>query len=224
MALRRTQKIYDNFYIPRNSKEASSVTYEKYLACALSLESEYERLYPSKKIDNKSYADVHNLFEKTADELSVLFDAIKNEQLTFDEFLKLYYNGVNKKYNKFVKDASKTKQRKTDGYCEKIKDALSKIDYSLAEKYKNAINNNKEYLQSVIDKLCNYNHIQFPSANDAGNIFADFRNGIAHGNPREIERIHCVLYEVARALIYIMVLKKANADSESIKAIIKKLF
>ena len=131
---------------------------------------------------------------------------------------------MNKKYNKFVKDASKTKQRKTDGYCEKIKDALSKIDYSLAEKYKNAINNNKEYLQSVIDKLCNYNHIQFPSANDAGNIFADFRNGIAHGNPREIERIHCVLYEVARALIYIMVLKKANADSESIKAIIKKLF
>lgn len=224
VALRRTQKIYDNFYIPRNSKEASSVTYEKYLACALSLESEYERLYPSKKIDNKSYADVHNLFEKTADELSVLFDAIKNEQLTFDGFLKLYYNGVNKKYNKFVKDASKTKQRKTDGYCEKIKDALSKIDYSLAEKYKNAINNNKEYLKPVIDKLCNYNHIQFPSANDAGNIFADFRNGIAHGNPREIERIHCVLYEVARALIYIMVLKKANADSESIKAIIKKLF
>ena len=50
---------------------------------------------------------------------------------------------MNKKYNKFVNDASKTKQRKTDGYCEKIKDALSKIDYSLAEKYKNAINNNK---------------------------------------------------------------------------------
>lgn len=37
VALRRNQKIYDNFYIPKNSKEASIVSYEKFLACALSL-------------------------------------------------------------------------------------------------------------------------------------------------------------------------------------------
>jgi hypothetical protein len=224
VSLRRTQKIYDNFYIPKNSKEASSVTLEKYLACALSFESEYERLYPSKKDDNKSYGEVHKCFEKTADELSILFEAIKSEQLTFEEFLQLYYDGVNKKYNKLVKNLSKTKQRKTDGYCEKIKDALSKIDYSLSEKYKNAIDDNIEYLQPVIDKLCRDNSIEFPSYNEAGKKFADFRNEIAHGNPSEIECIHCVLYEVARALIYIMVLRQANADSESIKTIIKKLF
>jgi len=33
-----------------------------------------------------------------------------------------------------------------------------------------------------------------------------------------------VLYEVARALIYTMVLKKANADDDSIKTVINKLF
>lgn len=224
VALRRTQKIYDNFYIPQNSKEASTVTYEKYLACALSLESEYERLYPLKKNDNKSYADVHNLFEKTVDELNGLFGAIKNEQISFEDFLQIYFNGVNKKYSNYVKNLSKTKRRKTDGYCERIKDILSKIDYSLAEKYKNAVTDNKEYLQPIIDKLCSYYKIEFPSVNEAGTIFADFRNRIAHGTPKEIERIHCVLYEVARALIYIMVLKKANADSNSIKTIIKKLF
>lgn len=88
IALRRTQKIYDNFYIPLNSKEAPTVTYEKYLACALSFESEYTRLYPTKKEDNKSYAEIHNIFVKTADELNVIFHAIQNDQITFNDFFK----------------------------------------------------------------------------------------------------------------------------------------
>lgn len=111
-----------------------------------------------------------------------------------------------------------------DGYFEKIKDALTKIDYSLAEKYKNALVNNWEYIQPVVDKMSRANKVEFPSASEAGKEFADFRNGIAHGNPQEIEPLHVVLYEVARALIYTMVLKKANADDDSIKTVINKLF
>ena len=105
-----------------------------------------------------------------------------------------------------------------------IKDSLSKIDYSLADKYKNALNDNIEYLQPVIDQLCKHNNITFPSAYEAGTIFADFRNKIAHGNPEEIKSIHCVLYEIARAMIYIMILKMSDADNKSIKTIISKLF
>lgn len=224
IALRRTQKIYDNFYIPLNSKEAPTVTYEKYLACALSFESEYTRLYPTKKEDNKSYAEIHNIFVKTADELNVIFHAIQNDQITFNDFFQIYIDGVNKKYTKLVKNSSKTKKRKTDGYFNKIKDSLSKIDYSLADKYKNALNDNIEYLQPVIDQLCKHNNITFPSAYEAGTIFADFRNKIAHGNPEEIKSIHCVLYEIARAMIYIMILKMSDADNKSIKTIISKLF
>lgn len=224
VALRRNQKIYDNFYIPKNSKEASIVSYEKFLACALSLESEYNRLYPTKRKDNNLYADVYKVFEKSADELETLFTAIKENKLTSEEFKEIYFGKVNNEYNSLKKSISKTKIRKMDGYFEKIKDALTKIDYSLAEKYKNALVNNWEYIQPVVDKMSRANKVEFPSASEAGKEFADFRNGIAHGNPQEIERLHVVLYEVARALIYTMVLKKANADDDSIKTVINKLF
>ena len=73
-------------------------------------------------------------------------------------------------------------------------------------------------------QLCKHNNITFPSAYEAGTIFADFRNKIAHGNPEEIKSIHCVLYEIARAMIYIMILKMSDADNKSIKTIISKLF
>lgn len=224
VALRRNQKIYDNFYIPKNSKEASIVSYEKFLACALSLESEYNRLYPTKRKDNNLYADVYKVFEKSADELETLFTAIKENKLTSEEFKEIYFGKVNNEYNSLKKSISKTKIRKMDGYFEKIKDALTKIDYSLAEKYKNALVNNWEYIQPVVDKMSRANKVEFPSASEAGKEFANFRNGIAHGNPQEIERLHVVLYEVARALIYTMVLKKANADDDSIKTVINKLF
>ena len=224
VALRRNQKIYDNFYIPKNSKEASIVSYEKFLACALSLESEYNRLYPTKRKDNNLYADVYKVFEKSADELETLFTAIKENKLTPEEFKEIYFGKVNNEYNSLKKSISKTKIRKMDGYFEKIKDALTKIDYSLAEKYKNALVNNWEYIQPVVDKMSRANKVEFPSASEAGKEFADFRNGIAHGNPQEIEPLHVVLYEVARALIYTMVLKKANADDDSIKTVINKLF
>ena len=224
VALRRNQKIYDNFYIPKNSKEASIVSYEKFLACALSLESEYNRLYPTKRKDNNLYADVYKVFEKSADELETLFTAIKENKLTPEEFKEIYFGKVNNEYNSLKKSISKTKIRKMDGYFEKIKDALTKIDYSLAEKYKNALVNNWEYIRPVVDKMSRANKVEFPSASEAGKEFADFRNGIAHGNPQEIEPLHVVLYEVARALIYTMVLKKANADDDSIKTVINKLF
>lgn len=224
VALRRNQKIYDNFYIPKNSKEASIVSYEKFLACALSLESEYNRLYPTKRKDNNLYADVYKVFEKSADELETLFTAIEENKLTPEEFKEIYFGKVNNEYNSLKKSISKTKIRKMDGYFEKIKGALTKIDYSLAEKYKNALVNNWEYIQPVVDKMSRANKVEFPSASEAGKEFADFRNGIAHGNPKEIEPLHVVLYEVARALIYTMVLKKANADDDSIKTVINKLF
>lgn len=81
-----------------------------------------------------------------------------------------------------------------------------------------------DLVKPIIGRLSSANSLVFPSENEAGKIFADFRNGIAHGNPPEIEDIHCVLFEVARALIYIMILKNAGMDEKSIKNIVKKLF
>ncbi|MBD5544964.1 MAG: hypothetical protein HDR01_12210 [Lachnospiraceae bacterium] len=94
---------------------------------------------------------------------------------------------------------SKTKAKLYQSYYVKIVDALSKIDYSLGEKYKNALNMHMDLVKPVIDRMSSANGVAFPSENEAGKIFADFRNGIAHGNPPEREKIHCVLFEVARA-------------------------
>ena len=221
---RRSQKIYDNFYIPRNGKESSQLTYDKFLSCALSLESEYARLYPSKKDENEKFAYIQGLFQESADKMDILFSLAAEGRISRDEFEKCFYGDVNSKLKKHFESMSKTKAKSYQSYYLKIADALSKIDYSLGEKYKNALNMHSDLVKPVIDRMSSANGVVFPSENDAGKIFAEFRNGIAHGNPPEIETIHCVLFEVARALIYIMILKNAELNDKSIKNIVKKLF
>lgn len=212
VAQRRSQKIYDNFYIPRNGKESSQLTYEKFLSCALSFESEYARLYPSKKDENEKFAYIQGLFQESADKMDMLFALAAEDKISRDEFEKCF------------ESMSKTKAKSYQSYYFKIVESLSKIDYSLGEKYKNALNMHIDLVKPVIDRMSSVNGVAFPSENEAGKLFADFRNGIAHGNPPEIEKIHCVLFEVARALIYIMILKKAGIEEENIKNIVKKLF
>lgn len=221
---RRSQKIYDNFYIPKNGKESSQLTYEKFLSCALSLESEYARLYPSKKDENEKFAYIQGVFHESADKMDMLFVLAAEGRISQDEFEQCFYGDVNSRLKKRFESMSKTKAKPYQSYYLKIVDALSKIDYSLGEKYKNALNMHLDLVKPVIDRISSANGVAFPSTNEAGKIFADFRNGIAHGNPPEIEKIHCVLFEVARALIYIMILKNAGIEEESIKNIVKKLF
>lgn len=98
----------------------------------------------------------------------MLFIAIKENKLTSEEFKKLYFGKVDNEYNSLVKNLSQTKKKKMNGYCEKVKEALSKIDYSLAEKYKNALTNNLEYIQPVVDKMSRANKVEFPSVSEAG--------------------------------------------------------
>lgn len=224
VALRRVRKIYDNFYIPKDQQESNHVTYEKFLSCALSFESEYNRLYPSKKEENEKYAYIHNMFEMTADKLDVIFQLAQENKITYEEFEKCFYGEVNRKYKKMVKSLSKTQTRPYRSYYEKIMKNLSKIDFSLGEKYKNALSVNYDCVESIIARLSSSNNIQFPSVAEAGEIFESFRNGIAHGNPPEMKKVHCVLFEVTRALIYVMILKKAGANDKTIKNIISKLF
>lgn len=224
VAQRRSQKIYDNFYIPKNGKESSQITYEKFLSCALSFESEYSRLYPSKKDENEKFAYIQGVFQESADKMDMLFALAAENRISCTEFEKCFYGDVNSRMKKSFKSMSNTKAKPYQSYYEKIVDALSKIDYRLGEKYKNALNMHMDLEKPVIDRVCSANGVAFPNENAAGKIFADFRNGIAHGNPPAIERIHCVLFEVARALIYIMILKNAGIDEESIKCVVKKLF
>lgn len=224
IAQRRQQKIYDNFYIPRNGKDSSQVTYEKFLSCALSFESEYSRLYPSKKEENEKFMYIHNLFQESVDKIDVLFSSAVEGKISCEEFERCFYGDVNSKLEALFSNVSRTKARTYQSYYDKIVDTLSKIDYSLGEKYKSALSMHKNMVKPVIDRMSRQNNVTFPNDNEAGKIFAEFRNSIAHGNPLEIEGIHCVLFEVARALIYAMILKNAGLDDETVKKIVTKLF
>ena len=224
VAQRRSQKIYDNFYIPKNGKESSQLTYEKFLSCALSFESEYARIYLSKKDENEKFAYIQELFQESADKMDMLFALAMEDRISRDEFEKCFYGDVNSKLKKKFEGMSKNKAKSYQSYYLKIVDALSKIDYSLGEKYKNALNKHMDLVRPVIDRMSSANGVVFPTENEAGKKFAEFRNGIAHGELPEIEKIHCVLFEVARALIYIMILKNAGIDENNIKYIAKKLF
>lgn len=208
----------------KNGKESSQLTYEKFLSCTLSLESEYTRLYPSKKDENEKFAYVQGVFQESAEKMDMLFALAAENRISRDEFEKCFYGDINSRLKIFFDSMSKTKVKSYQSYYVKIVDALSKIDYNLGEKHKNVLNMHMDLVKPVMDRMSSANGVAFPSANEAGKIFADFRNGIAHGNPPEIEKIHCVLFEVARALIYIMILKNAGMDEESIKNIVKKLF
>lgn len=95
VAQRRSQKIYDNFYIPKSGKESSQLTYEKFLSCALSLESEYARLYPSKKDENEKFAYIQGLFQESADKMDMLFALAAEDRISRDEFEKCFYGDVN---------------------------------------------------------------------------------------------------------------------------------
>lgn len=221
---RRQKRIYDNFFIPRNDEENSQISYEAFLSCALSFESEYSRTYPSKKEEKEKYAYLQNLFIDSAENLDELIASLTEGIVSKEDFEKLYFGRVNPILKNKLDNISKTQAREYKGYYDNIIDTLSKIDYSLGEKYKKALAMHKEKVLPMIDRMCNANSITFPSDHEAGTIFSTFRNGIAHGNPDEIQPIHCVLYGVARALIYVLVLSNSGISDNTIKLVIKKLF
>lgn len=111
IASRRVQKIYDNFFIPIDSYERSMVSYEKFLSCALSFESEYSRTHPTKKEENEKFELVHRMVKESADKISSLFDAVRNGDATFADFEKCFYGDVNEKYNEFIKEFSKNQAK-----------------------------------------------------------------------------------------------------------------
>ena len=56
-----------------------------------------------------------------------------------------------------------------------------------------------------------------------GYIFAKMRNSIGHGHPKGLEEIHVFTYQLARCMIYTMILDKAGISHDIIKVIIQKI-
>ena len=57
-----------------------------------------------------------------------------------------------------------------------------------------------------------------------GAIFAEMRNEIGHGHPPKLEDIHAFTCQLARCMVYIMILEKNNVAFEKIEKIVQKIF
>lgn len=83
----------------------------------------------------------------------MLFALAAEDRISRDEFEKCFYGDVNLRLKKCFESMSKTKAKAYHSYYVKIVDALSKIDYSLGEKYKNALNMHMDLVKPVIDRM-----------------------------------------------------------------------
>lgn len=57
-----------------------------------------------------------------------------------------------------------------------------------------------------------------------GQIFSKMRNEIGHGHPKNLEDIHAYTYQLARCMIYVMILDNTGISHDTIKHIIHKIF
>ena len=57
-----------------------------------------------------------------------------------------------------------------------------------------------------------------------GQIFSKMRNEIGHGHPKDLDDIHAYTYQLARCMIYVMILDNTGISHDAIKRIIHKIF
>ena len=65
------------------------------------MESEYARLYPSKKDENEKFAYIQGLFQESAVKLDILFALVAENRISRDEFEKCFYGDVNSRLKNF---------------------------------------------------------------------------------------------------------------------------
>ena len=118
---RRQNKIYDNFFMPHNDEENSQISYEAFLSCALSFESEYSRTYPSKKEEKEKYAYLQNLFIDSAEKLNEMIILFEGGEISKDDFEKMYFGMINPLVMSKMSEVSKTQGREYKGYYENIR-------------------------------------------------------------------------------------------------------
>jgi hypothetical protein len=112
--------------------------------------------------------------------------------------------------------------RKAKSYVDRILREISNIDGTLEEKFNNACKKFSNVLSEFIEKVMLDEEVE--GKLNLGEIFADMRNSIGHGNPKKIKREHIAVYRIARCLIYVIILNSSKVDSATIKKLIFKIF
>lgn len=225
ISMRRKNRIFDNFYIPESFELDKYISYETFLSCALSFESEFERIYPSKAEENQRFLAAKSLMELSAENVNGIIEKAKNDTMSSAEICNLLYSQYNKKAATYSNELPNGKARRSfNSYCEKIMRELIKIDFSLSEKFQKAIIEYSPIIEDTLQKYSIYYSLEFPSPARAGELFASFRNSIAHGTPQDFTNTHKLLFLTARCLIYAMILRQAGFEDRQISILIAKIF
>lgn len=221
IAERRQRDTSDELFIPDNDKAYKSVTHTSFLECALSFEGEYDRTQETKTNTNVKFQQVkQNVIDITISEAC---------KLAGDDVKEKLLSNINESFQSSIEEMTEGQSGKAKkqiiSYAKKILEDINNIDFSLEEQFNNVLK--KKYtdiLEPYRKSLATRMKITLVDNTNYGDIFAKMRNSIGHGHPKELEEVHVYTYQLARCMIYTMILDKAGISHEIIKSIIQKIF
>ena len=109
-------------------------------------------------------------------------------------------------------------------YAERFKETIERESYSLAEQFRKTLKEYTDIIHSIIANARGLNPDTQENENQMAEKFSNHRNRLAHGDYHVFENIHIAAYLIARAIIYVMVFKKAGLDDAAIKELVNTLF
>lgn len=225
VAERRQRDTSDELFVPDNDREYREVNHTSFLECALSFEGEYDRTQETKTETNAEFQQIKQLANDVViNESCKLVDQDESDDLREEllEYIK----------NRFQSDAEELKEQQTSRkkkdkivkYAKKLLDDLDKIDFSLEEQFNNVLKKYADILNDYKKMLALRMKISLEGNINLGQIFSKMRNEIGHGHPKHLEDIHVYTYQLARCMIYVMILDNTGISHDTIKRIVHKIF
>lgn len=225
IAERRQKDTSDELFIPDNDREYKEVSHTSFLECALSFEGEYDRTQETKAETNSEFQQIKQLANDVViNESCRLVHQDESDDLR-EELLEYIKNCFQSDVEELKEQqTSRKKKDKIVKYARKILDDFDKLDFSLEEQFNNVLNNYSDILNDYKKSLALRMKISLDVNINLGHIFSKMRNEIGHGHPKNLENIHAYTYQLARCMIYVMILDKIGISHDTIKRIIHKVF
>ncbi len=225
IAERRQGDTSDELLVPDNDKEYEKVSHTSFLECALSFEGEYDRTQETKMETNAEFQQIKQLANDVViSESCKLVDQDESDSLRGEllGYIKKNFQSAAEELEE--QQTSKKKKDKIVKYAERILDDLDKIDFSLEEQFNNVLKKYADILNDYKKMLAQQMKISLEGNTNLGQRFCKMRNKIGHGHPKNLEDIHAYTYQLARCMIYVMILDNTGISHDAIKRIIHKIF
>ena len=225
IAERRQRDTSDELFVPDNDTEYKELSHTSFLECALSFEGEYDRTQETKMETNAVFQQIKQLAnEIVINESCKLADQDESDVLRGEllECIRKSFQSAAEELGE--QQTSGKKKNKIIKYAKKLLDDLDKSDFSLEEQFNNVLKKYAGILNDYKKMLAQRMKISLEGKTNLGQIFSNMRNDIGHGHPKDLEDIHAYTYQLARCMIYVMILDNTGISHDAIKRIIHKIF